>query len=209
MFDLPVSAHGRIIILNGTPRSGKSSIVSAIQNNFTGIWINLGVDCYMKMIPERYQPGIGLRPGGERPDLEPCIIKLYQAMYASIAAHSRMGINIVADVGHHDSYSSPLGILPYCAQLLNDFTVFFVGVHCPVDVIMERRINTWKSAYEKDGSIPKPVLAWQKAVHSPGIYDMEVDTSVHSPDRIAELIYDRLNGAPPKAFKRLAAMIHA
>jgi hypothetical protein len=78
---------GQIVILNGAPRSGKSSIVAAIQENFDGVWINLGVDRYMPMIPPRLQPGIGLRPGGERPDLEPLVALLYRALYASIAAH--------------------------------------------------------------------------------------------------------------------------
>lgn len=62
---------GKIILLNGAPRSGKSSIAAVIQNTFPGIWINLGVDNYMKTIPQSLQPGIGLRPGGERPDMEP------------------------------------------------------------------------------------------------------------------------------------------
>ncbi len=78
--------HGQIVILNGTPRSGKSSIANVIQNTFDGVWMNMGVDRFMQMTPERCQPGIGLRPGGERPDLEPLIVTLYHAMYESIAA---------------------------------------------------------------------------------------------------------------------------
>ena len=34
---------GQIVILNGTPRSGKSSIAAAIQASFDGVWMNLGV----------------------------------------------------------------------------------------------------------------------------------------------------------------------
>lgn len=33
------------------------------------------------------------------------------ALYESVASHSRLGPNVVVDVGHHDSYSRPLGIL--------------------------------------------------------------------------------------------------
>ncbi len=81
---------GQIVILNGAPRSGKSSIAAVIQNTFAGVWMNLGVDWFKSMTPERYQPGIGLRPGGERPDLEPLIVLLYRAMYQAIAHHSRL-----------------------------------------------------------------------------------------------------------------------
>ena len=45
---------GQIVILNGTPRSGKSSIAAAIQNTFEGVWMNLGVDRFKAMTPERY-----------------------------------------------------------------------------------------------------------------------------------------------------------
>ncbi|MFD1673234.1 chloramphenicol phosphotransferase CPT family protein [Alicyclobacillus fodiniaquatilis] len=199
---------GQIVILNGTPRAGKSSIVTVIQNTFEGVWMNLGVDRFMKMTPERYQPGIGLRPGGERPDLEPLIVSLYQAMYESFASHSRLGINVVVDVGHHDQYSIPRRILPNCAQILIGLPVLFVGVRCPIEVIMERRIATWNAGYADDGSVPKPVMLWQQAVHVPGIYDMELDTSVISSEACADMIRRRLKEGPPSsAFQRIAEMI--
>jgi hypothetical protein len=70
---ITLCAPGQIVVLNGPPRSGKSSIAHAIQNTFDGVWMNLGVDGFKQMTPERFQPGIGLRPGGERPDLEPLV----------------------------------------------------------------------------------------------------------------------------------------
>jgi chloramphenicol 3-O phosphotransferase len=195
---------GRIVVLNGTPRSGKSSIAAAIQRRFDGVWMNLGVDHFKAMTPERYQPGIGLRPGGERPDLEPLIVVLYQAMYEAIAAHSRLGVDAVVDVGHHDAYSVPRGILPDCARRLSGLPALLVGVRCPLDVVMERRRATWGDA---DGPVPEPVRRWQEAVHTPGIYDLEVDTSVLSPEACADAIRRRLDdGPPPSAFRRLAAM---
>ena len=125
---LPGTKSGQIVILNGTPRSGISSIANVIQNTFEGVWMNLGVDRFKQMTPERYQPGIGLRPGGERPDLEPLIVTLYHAMYKAIAQHSRLGLHVIVDVGNHDAYSSPLRILPKCARQLQGLPVLFVGV---------------------------------------------------------------------------------
>jgi chloramphenicol 3-O phosphotransferase len=40
---------GNIVILNGTPRSGKSNIAALIQNTFEVVWMNVGVDSYMKI----------------------------------------------------------------------------------------------------------------------------------------------------------------
>lgn len=158
----------------------------------------------MPMAPERYQPGIGLRPGGERPDLEPLIVLLYRAMYGAMAEHSRLGLNVVVDVGHHDAYSVPRGILPNCARQLKGLPVLFVGVRCPIEVIMERRRATWQVGNADDHAVPAPVRLWQEAVHAPGIYDMEVDTSIFSSEECAELIRQRLeSGPPPSAFGRL------
>ncbi len=198
---------GQIIILNGAPRAGKSSIASAIQETFDGIWINLGCDRYKAMIPDRYQPGIGLRPGGERPDLEPLIATMFRALYDAIATHSRLGLNVVADMGHHDHYSTPLGILPAAARQLSGLPVLFVGVRCPLDVIMQRRAATWGAAYADDGSVPRPVQLFQRDVHVPGIYDLEVDTATLGPRECAELIRRRLDdGRPASAFARLVEL---
>jgi chloramphenicol 3-O phosphotransferase len=98
-------ALGQIVILNGAPRSGKSSIAAVIHKTLDGVWMNLGVDGFMRMTPARFMPGMGLRPGGERPDLEPLVATLYRALYESIAAHSRAALNVVVDVGHHDRYA--------------------------------------------------------------------------------------------------------
>ena len=200
-------APGQIIILNGTPRSGKSSIATAIQNTFDGVWMNLGVDRFMQMTPSKYLPGIGLRPGGERPDIEPLVPILYRAMYESVAAHSRLGLNVVVDVGHHDAYAVPRGILPDCARRLSGLPVLFVGVRCPIEIIMERRRAIWDTGSAADTPAPPPVRLWQQAVHSPGIYDLEVDTSALSPEACAAVIRQHLEqGPPPSAFQRLAAM---
>lgn len=197
---------GQIVILNGPPRAGKSSIVAAIQESFDGVWMNLGVDGFMAMTPARYMPGIGLRPGGERPDLEPLVAVLYRGLYESIAAHSRLGVNVVVDVGHHDRYSSTLGILPSCAAVLAGLPVLFVGVDCPVSVARERRRATWGGeGFATSTQLADPVTLWHEAVHDGVTYDLKVDTSELSPEDIADLIRQRLASDPtPDAFHNLA-----
>lgn len=206
---------GKIVILNGAPRAGKSSIAAAIQESFEGVWMNLGADAYILGItPPKLRPGLGLRPGGEAPRLEPLIPVFYAALYESIAAHSRLGLNVVTDVGHHDSYTKPLKILPDCARRLAGLPVLFVGVRCPIEEIM-RRGNAGQpdraTRYETstpDDPVPATMMRFQEAVHVPGIYDLEVDTSVLSPTECAERINVALEEGVPKptAFERLAGM---
>lgn len=199
-------ATGQIVILNGPPRSGKSSIVAAIQDSFDDVWMNLGVDHFKRMTPARFQPGVGLRPGGERPDLEPLVVRLYHAMYEAIAAHSRLGINVIVDAVHHDAYSVPLHILRQCARQLAGLPVLFVGVRCPIEVVLERRRATWGGVgYDQGGTVEDPVRLWHEAVHEPGIYDLEVDTALLHPEECAELIASRLRYGPqPMALQRIA-----
>jgi chloramphenicol 3-O phosphotransferase len=126
-------------------------------------------------------------------------------LYDAIAAHGRLGLNVVADVDHHDAYSVPLGILLECARRLDGLPVLFVGVRCPLEVILERRRATgW---YADGASIPPAVQRWQVEVHKPGVYDLELDTSALSPPECAVAIRRRLGEGPPSsAFERLAAL---
>ena len=183
-------------MLNGAPRSGKSSIVAAIQDSFDGVWVNLGVDVFVREVtPPALRPGIGLRPGDERPELRALLPRLYAAMYESIAAHSRLGFNVVVDVGHYDE-----SILVDCARRLEELPAWFVGVRCPIEVVMQRRDagqQGRKGRYASssaDDPVPDPVRRWQEAVHVPGIYDLEVDTSLLSPAECATEIRELLAG---------------
>ncbi|MBZ2195030.1 chloramphenicol phosphotransferase CPT family protein [Occultella gossypii] len=229
-----------VVILNGVPRSGKSSIARAIQESCDGEWLNLGVDVFQTATPASRQPGIGLRPGGERPDLEPYVVAAYRAMFASIAAHLQQGLNVVTDVGLHDDYSAPLGVQHEAAEILQGLPVLYVGVRCPVDVVRQRRRDTWGgtgvvgvagvasgrgesgaagspaaanvTAGTKGTCADDPVTRWERAVHSPGRYDLEVDTSRLTPQECAERIEAHLRTAhartgqdpstppPPSAF---------
>jgi chloramphenicol 3-O phosphotransferase len=198
-----MTAPGRIVVLNGPPRSGKSSIVAALQQ--TGPWINLGVDVYNKAMPPQLLPGIGLRPGGERPDLEEKLPALYAALYESLAAHSRQGLDVVADLGHHDFYSRSLNLLPDCARRLMGLPALLVGVTAPVETILERRRADAKGGfYAVDEEI---VRRWQDAVHTPGIYDLTVDTAAMTAEECAQAVLAALaDSSLSHSFTRLASV---
>lgn len=205
---------GQIVILNGAPRAGKSSIVRIIQDTFEGVWMNLGADVFVRGVtPKRYQPGIGLRPGpgpgfgGDIPRLEPLVPMFYAAVYESIAAHSRLGLNVVAEFGHHGAIHPE--VLPNCARRLVGLPVLFVGVRCPIEEIIKRRNQSGRErgyvVGTDDKPVPPPVVLWQEEAHKPGIYDLEVDTSLLSPQDCAEEIRQRLAEGPPgTAFQQLS-----
>lgn len=117
-----------------------------------------------------------------------------------------MGLNVVVDVGHHDVI-----VLADSARRLAGLPVLFVGVGCPIDVIMKRR-NEGQPGREGGYAVgtaadpvPAPVQLWQDKVHEPGIYDLEVDTSRQTPAESAAAIKRRLeSGPPPSAVRALA-----
>jgi chloramphenicol 3-O phosphotransferase len=196
------NAPGRIVVLNGVPRAGKSSITAALQEWSREAWMDLGVDVQRLMTPPRYQPGVGLRPGEPDHAAAPLVPVFYAGLYESIAAHSKVGLNVVAGLGHYDGT-----ILSDCARRLDGLPAVLVGVRCPLEVVMERRAAAPPGMYAvaaPDGSIPAPVLRWQEQVHVPGVYDLEVDTSVVSPKECAEAIVERLDAGSFTAFHRLA-----
>jgi chloramphenicol 3-O phosphotransferase len=118
------------------------------------------------------------------------------ALYDAVAAHARRGLDVVVDVGHHDAYSRPLGILRTAAIQLDGLPALLVGVRCPLPIILERRRASGMLARAEGGAIPEPVVRWQEEVHRPGIYDLEVDTSELSADDAARIILDRLRDGP-------------
>jgi chloramphenicol 3-O phosphotransferase len=202
------ASPGQIVILNGVPRSGKTSICRALQDRGPGVWVNLGVDASARSIPERLRPGVGLRPGGERPDLEDAVVRLYEALFASVAAHARLGLDVVVDVGLHDAYSRPLGLPTRCARALEGLPVLFVGVHCPVEVVWERRRLSWgQDGAAADDDLRAAVERWQEAVHAHAPYDLDLDTSELAPAHCADVIVTRLADGPPGvALRRLATL---
>ena len=114
---------------------------------------------------------------------------------------------MVVDVCHHDGYTVPRGILPQCARIVRDLPVLFVGVRCPLAVVMERRRATGWDQGDPDALIQAAVLRWQTAVHQPGIYDLEVDTGLLTPAACAAAICQHLAlGLSAISCARLAAL---
>jgi chloramphenicol 3-O phosphotransferase len=193
---------GRIVILNGVSRAGKSTLARAVQDRVPGAWMHIGVDAHKACTPPSLQPGVGLRPltalGQVDLRVEAYVPTLFAALYESVAVHARLGLDVVMDVNHHESYSRPYDILSGCARRLAGLPVLFVGVRCPVGVIWERRAATWGQV--RGSAAPDLVAAVelaQTATHAHGRYDLEIDTSASTPAEGAEAIGRRLADGPP------------
>lgn len=195
---------GRIVILNGAPRSGKSTLAKAIQAQVPGSWINWGVDAFNATLPEALMPGIGLRPGGERPDLEAGVAALYGAFFAHMARLARDGFDVVADLGLHADFARPFDPMLLLGRELTGLPCVLVGVDCDLDIIMTRRNADPQGGFYAAGpGIPAPVRRWQEAVHRGKTYDMRLDMGILAPEagagRVARLVAGRETDCDPPA----------
>jgi chloramphenicol 3-O phosphotransferase len=94
------------------------------------------------MTPERCRPGIGLRPGEPDHPAARLVPALYATLYDSIAAHARLGPNVVVEVGHHD-----VAIPSDCARRIVGLDALPVGIRCAVEVILGRRADSPTGTY--------------------------------------------------------------
>lgn len=189
-------APGIILILNGASSSGKTALVRALQERLTEPYLDAGLDRFLWMLPRRYLERplwdgvLGLAteagPDGHR---------LVMGMHRAIRTLSLAGIHVVAD---HVLVEARW--IQDLAGLLADLTAYLVGVRCPLEVLEQRERQ------RHDRTLGQ-ARAQHAIVHAHLVYDLEVDTSRHSPAECAlqvEMFLRR--GKPPHAFRRLAGV---
>jgi chloramphenicol 3-O phosphotransferase len=184
---------GTIILLNGTSSSGKTSILKALQDIQEEPYLDVGLDKFLWMLPGRYlEPPLWDEVLGLADRAGPVGHHLVSGMHQAIAVLSLGGNNVIAD---HVLVEPDW--LRQCIRLFSPLPAYFVGVHCPLEVLeqreRERHNRTWGQARLQ-----------YDLVHVHGIYDLEVDTSINAPEECAQQIKLRLQSeVPPHAFKRL------
>lgn len=187
--------NGTIIILNGTSSSGKTTILKALQEALPEPYLNAGIDKFIWMLPARYL---------DRPLWDDVLGKadaageagftLFSGMHHAIAALSRTGNHVLAD----HVLVEPRWV-EECARLFAGLPAYLIGVRCPLEVVEQRERD------RRDRTLGQARAQFEKA-HAHGVYDLEIDTSLLTVEECVTAIIGRI-GAPPEAFKRLAARI--
>ncbi|MEU1468513.1 AAA family ATPase [Streptomyces sp. NPDC005761] len=175
---------GRIIFLNGTSSSGKSSIARELLDILDdGVFFHLAVDSFNAMRSKRELA---------QEELDSALRRTRMGFHRSIAAMAGVGNDVVVD----HVLSEPWRLLD-CLAVLPPEDVVFVGVHCPPDELIRREAAR--------GDRPQGLAAHQyDLVHAHGDYDLECDTGAAGPRACAQRIKDFLPHRPhPTAFTRL------
>jgi chloramphenicol 3-O phosphotransferase len=213
--EVPPVKPGTIIHLNGASSSGKTSIARVLQESLDEFYLHTGIDQFLAMCPrDFFVYSDGVDPAGVEGELwvvspedpptlreirvGPAGLRLLDGMYPAIAALAAAGNNVIVEDGILARETLRLAV-----TILRDFDVLFVGVRCPLEVI-ERREQ------ERGDRIRGLARTCHGLVHAHAVYDLEVDTSVSSPQQCAATIKDALQRRPqPSAYAQLAAALDA
>ncbi len=180
-----------IILLNGISSAGKTSIAPVLQRTQNEPYLQVSIDAFENMLPDRSQ-------GGGRFTWEELFPKLLAGFHRSIAALAGAGSNLIVDhvMVYREGWASTLAD---CMAALEPFAVYFVGVHCSLEEAMRReqaRGDRFIGTAERQ--FPR--------VHRHTLYDVEVDTTHTSPEVCAEQIWAFVSSHDPTAFARLRQM---
>ncbi|HEX8036841.1 MAG TPA: hypothetical protein VF510_23490 [Ktedonobacterales bacterium] len=180
-----------IILLNGISSAGKTSISKVLQQTMNEPYLQVSIDAFEDMLPNRYQEA-GAFAWGE---LFP---KLLAGFHRSIAALAGAGTNLIVDhvMVYREGWASTLAD---CVTVLEPFQVYFVGVRCSLEEAKRReqaRGDRFIGTVERQ--FPR--------VHRHNLYDLEVDTTLTSPEVCAEQIRAFVGSHAPTAFAHLRQM---
>jgi chloramphenicol 3-O phosphotransferase len=184
-------ADGKIIILNGTSSSGKSSISKTLQEILEQPFLDAGLDRFLWMLPNRYlerplwDDVLGLASSAGRIGHP-----LVSGMHHAILALAKSGNNIIAD----HVLVEPEWLVE-CIELFRDLQAYLVGVHCPLEILEQRE----RARHNR--TLGQAKLQYN-LVHAHSLYDVEVDTSLSTPEECATQIVMRMEN-PPRAFRDL------
>jgi chloramphenicol 3-O phosphotransferase len=177
-----------LILLNGISSSGKTCISRVLQQTLDGPYLQVSLDTFEEMLPDRYQ-----EPGEFA--WQTLFPRLLQGFHRSIAALASTGNSLIVDhvMVHREGWMSTLAD---CLDVLEPFPVYFIGVRCSLAEAVrreQRRGDRYIGTAERQFPL----------VHVHGIYDLEVDTTNASPEACAEKIRAYVAAHAPAAFSSL------
>lgn len=186
---------GKIILINGTSSSGKSTILHAIQNSVEDVYLECGIDKFIFMMPERYleRPlwddvlGLASKAGATGH-------QLIRGMHQTIKALSLAGCNVLADhVLVEPEWARE------CATLFSSLPAYLVGVNCPIEILEERERNR-KNRTLGQAALQIPLI------HKYLSYDVEVDSHQQSVEECVKSILSCL-AQPPTGLRKMLTML--
>jgi len=185
---------GKVIILDGCPSSGKTTIAEEIQASIGDPYLYAGIDTFVHMIPENWisfsselnkVKGIefifSTDEGGKsmiKLGVNPTVEKLVRGYVNAIKGLAEAGNNVIAD-----GVITKKEWFDYIKETFDDLTTCYVGLYAPLEVLEKRESARWDLDGQARGHF-KEVYELQKE------YDLFIDTSETTVLSAAKTIID-------------------
>lgn len=185
---------GKIIFLNGTSSSGKSTLAKTLQRKLPEPYFCIAMDTFTDIISPWFT---GDYNGETSENLER---QSLSAMHHTIKLYSDLGCNVIVDdviCKWVSSQGKEYKLLEECVDLLHDYPILFVRVYCPLEELKRREIERGdRDIGSAEGNF--------NLLYPRDEYDIVVDTYKNTADECADMIINLSNQAEGyKAFKQL------
>jgi chloramphenicol 3-O phosphotransferase len=191
-----MEARSRVVILNGAPSSGKTTLATAFRDQRAAagdFWLLIGIDDVLSKIPSEWKSagsdrgqfaadGIRFEMMQERPVVRVGSVgrRMLRAYQAAVAAAAHVGLNVIVDEVVIDRTS-----WDDWTVALGDLDIVWVGVRCSPEVAEERN----RARGNRYAGLARALTA---TVHQDARYDFEIDTTTRTPDEALSQFTHRL-----------------
>jgi chloramphenicol 3-O phosphotransferase len=190
-----MQGRSRVVILNGTSSSGKTTIATAFRDQRAAVgdfWLLTGIDDFLSKIPYAWKSagpdrgpfaaeGIRFEIAQEEPvrvgSVGRQVLRAYQA---GVAAAAHVGLNVIVDEVVIDRTS-----WDDWTDALAGLDVVWVGIRCSAEVAEERN----RARGDRFAGLARAQTA---TVHRDAGYDFEIDTTTQTPDEALSQLIHRL-----------------
>jgi chloramphenicol 3-O phosphotransferase len=187
---------GKIIILDGSPSVGKTTIALSIQENKEEPFLYAGIDSFVQMFPSKW---ISFNPQSMKPEgLEfvftkdkegQPVIRFATGQYGERLIHGYINaIKGLAAAGNNviaDGVITKKEWLEYMHTCLEGFACCYVGLYAPLKVLEAREARRFEPKGVARGRFDD-VYSLKKQ------YDLFIDTSKTKPEKAAKQILEFL-----------------
>ncbi len=177
--------NSKIILINGTSSSGKSTLCKALKAELNEPFWYIASDQFIDigMSPSRKDKGGKF----DWNDLRP---KFFDGFHRVLPSFASAGNNLIVE--HIIEFPHWMDDL---VVLLKDFDVFFVGLHCPLEVLEKHE--------RKRGDRQIGEASYHMKTHDYCTYDLEIDCQSSIEDNIQTIITAWQQRKSPSAFEKI------
>jgi len=159
---------GKIILLNGTSSSGKTTISKLLQDKLQEPFLNYSPDIFILMLPDRYLQENDLLLGEA--------LSVIDGFNHTIPLMIESGNNLIIDHVLQEK-EILLGLL----EILKSFDTVFIGIKSDLETVKKREMG------RKNRAVGQAEYQFSK-VHDKCVYDLEINTSALNPEKAVNKI---------------------